>query len=74
MMMALGFHLVLFRLIVVPLPFRGPVHELLPISAPMYSTKACYSAQLFIFNLNCRIGLAHKALPEQVNAMPYVRW
>lgn len=58
-----GIHPALFRLIFIPLPLRRPVHELFPTPALVHGPKTRDPTKLFIFDLDCRIGLTHEALP-----------
>ena len=40
-------------------PFRGPLNQLAPITTFMFCAKACHTANLSVFDLNCSIRLAH---------------
>lgn len=56
------------------LPLAGPFDQLIPVRTPMLSTKPCDAPLALILDLHCRVRLAHQAMPEQVNTVPYMTW
>lgn len=56
------------------LPLAGPFGQLIPVRTPMFSPKSRDASFGLVFDLHCRVGLTHQAVPEQINAVPYMAW
>lgn len=61
----------LFRafILIIGLPPRRPLYQLVPILALVLSAKTSNSPTLLILELYCGVGLAHEALPYEIDAM-----
>lgn len=56
-------------ILIIRLPPRCPLYQLVPILALVFSAKTSNSPNLLILKLYCDVGLAHEALPYEVDAM-----
>ena len=62
------------RFLLIRLPLRRPPYQLLPIPTLMLRPEPFHPANLVILDLNRRVWLAHERVPQQVDAMPDMRW
>lgn len=49
-----------------------PQNELVPIFARMHDSEPMNAVDGFVHDFQCRVGLTHQALPEEINAMANV--
>ena len=50
----------------------SPLPQLLPILTIVLNPKPFHTNRAFLLRLNRRVGIAHQALPQEINAMPDV--
>lgn len=70
-----GFYSIVFGIVGLAerFPLGGPSQKLVPVPAKMLGTKTFDAPDFVILHLNGRIGQAHEALPQKINAMADVR-
>jgi hypothetical protein len=54
------------------LPLLHPLHQLMPATTLMYSSKPSDTAQCEVLDFHRQIGLAHKGLAKEINTVVHV--